>query len=347
VTVAAPLRCPCCGGPGQLHSSECRDRICHVPGVWSYYRCGQCHSLWQAPPPDAAAIAAFYPEDYPFTRHPARDALAPGGGWRQRLKRLCVAAFYGYAEPNASIGSRAAVRCLRSAGAALPFLERRTGASVRYVAARTSGRLLDVGCGNGGFLLTLQRLGWDVEGVEPDPAAARQAQAAGLRVQIATLEEARLPAAAFDAITLSHVIEHLADPAVAIERLARALKPGGVLVSMSPNPGGLLATRFRESWFELDCPRHLVIPSRTALQALAERAGLRVRTFTSMRLFRWAWPASHLIRETGHLSRPAASSWRQRAGAAIGAVVALLPGKGEEIVCIAVKPGTAELRRAA
>jgi SAM-dependent methyltransferase len=333
---------------GQPYAEGCRDRICHVPGSWSYHRCRHCRSLWQVPPPALSDIAAFYPEDYPFTRSPARDALSTGDGWRQRLKRFCLGAYYGYADPRAAAGGRLAVGLLRWLGRATPFLKRRAGATVRFLEARPHGRLLDVGCGNGAFLLTMRGLGWQVEGVEPDPAAATQARAQGLAVQVATLDAAVLPAGTFDAITLSHVIEHLLDPADALERLGRALKPGGVLVSLSPNPEGLLAERFRESWFELDCPRHLVIPSRFALHAIAECCGLRATTFTSMRLFRWVWPASHAIREAGHASRAVRGTWRERAGAAIGHAVALIPGKGEEIVCVAVKPPVpAELRNAA
>ena len=333
---------------GQPYADDCRDRICHVPGVWAYHRCRQCRSLWQVPPPDSADIAAFYPEDYPFTRSPARDALSAEGSWRQRLKRLCLDASYGYADARAAAGGRMAIHVLRLLGRVMPLVKHRAGATVRFLEARPHGRLLDVGCGNGAFLLTMRGLGWQVEGVEPDPAAASQAQAAGLAVQVAMLDDAVLPPASFDAITLSHVIEHLLDPAAALERLGRALKPGGVLVSLSPNPEGLLAGRFRESWFELDCPRHLVIPSRRALQVIAERSGLRARTFTSMRLFRWAWPASHVIRETGHVSRGTRGSWRERAGAAMGHAVSLIPGKGEEIVFVAVKPTTpTALRNAA
>jgi 2-polyprenyl-3-methyl-5-hydroxy-6-metoxy-1,4-benzoquinol methylase len=334
VTNAAAAACPCCGGAGRPYADGCRDRICHVPGVWSYLRCAACGSLWQTPAPAAGDIAAFYPADYPFTRTPARDAFAADGSVRQRLKRLCLSASFGYAAPRASTGTRMATTLLR---AMTPFFRHRVGAAVRYVDARPDARLLDVGCGNGGFLMTMRGLGWEVEGIEPDAAAARHAQAAQLPVQVATVDQAQLRPASFDAITLSHVIEHLPDPAAALDRLARALKPGGVLVTLSPNPEGLLANRFRASWFELDCPRHLVIPSRRALHAIGSRSGLQVTTFTSMRLFRWAWPASHAIRTHGHLSRGDRSNWRQHVGAIVSQAAAFLPGKGEEIVCIAVR----------
>jgi 2-polyprenyl-3-methyl-5-hydroxy-6-metoxy-1,4-benzoquinol methylase len=327
MTVAtARVACPCCGGSGEPYADACSDRICSVPGSWSYARCETCRSVWQEPLPAAETIATFYPEDYPFTRTRPEDALARGAGWAQRLKRLTLSAAYGY--PGSTAPSALTT----------VFMGRRAGFTVRFVHARRNGRLLDVGCGNGSFLLTMQRLGWQVEGVEPDPAAADLARRAGLDVQVATVDAARIPEERFDAITLSHVIEHVLNPADTLERLARALKPGGVLVTLSPNPEGLLADRFRGSWFELDCPRHLIIPSRRALSAMAERAGLRPRTFTSMRLFRWAWSASHAIRKTGRAAEGRSSSWRRRMGVIVGAAASLIPGKGEEIVCLAMKP---------
>ena len=46
-----------------------------------------------------------------------------------------------------------------------------------------SGRLLDVGCGNGETLRTIRDLGREVEGLDPDPVAVQRGQALGLAIQ--------------------------------------------------------------------------------------------------------------------------------------------------------------------
>src|SRR2546426_1917527 len=84
------------------------------------------------------------------------------------------------------------------------------------------GKLLDVGCALGDFLLEAKAAGWDVEGVEISAFAAQRARERGLRVSTGRLEELDLPAASFDVITLYDSVEHLTDPVgtlVAVRRL--------------------------------------------------------------------------------------------------------------------------------
>src|SRR5438045_8341463 len=71
------------------------------------------------------------------------------------------------------------------------------------------GRLLDVGCALGDFLVEARASGWDVEGVEISSYAAQRARERGLRVSAGRLEALELPAASFDVITLYDAIEHL------------------------------------------------------------------------------------------------------------------------------------------
>src|SRR5205085_11992540 len=73
-------------------------------------------------------------------------------------------------------------------------------------------RLLEIGSGNGAMLKKMRKRGWDVTGIEFDPACVAQAQARGLNCYGRDLRELALPAESFDAIYMGHVIEHLQDP---------------------------------------------------------------------------------------------------------------------------------------
>ena len=115
--------------------------------------------------------------------------------------------------------------------------ERIWRARVRKVAALSPppGRLLDVGCGDGAFLREAARRGWTVAGTEVSRAGADMARAAGVPVFAGELQEARLPAQAFDVITCWHVIEHVTTPRRLVGEMHRLLAPGGVLVLATPN----------------------------------------------------------------------------------------------------------------
>lgn len=132
-------------------------------------------------------------------------------------------------------------------------------------------RLLDVGCGDGAFLLAARRHGWRVSGTELNPQLAREA---GLDVR-ESIEEA-LPLGPFDCITLWHSLEHLRRPLESLRSLAGALAPGGVLVVAVPDADGVQARLFGPAWFHLDVPRHLYHFGDKSLRRMLERAGCRV-----------------------------------------------------------------------
>jgi SAM-dependent methyltransferase len=140
-----------------------------------------------------------------------------------------------------------------------------------------AGRALEIGCGAGELMQRLQRVGWDVEGVEWDAAAAEVARmASGCPVWVGDFREAPLRAGGFQLIVLNHVFEHLADPLAALGRMRELLAPEGRAVLVFPNPQSLGAKVYRSAWFHWDAPRHLVLPSVPALVSAAPSAGLRV-----------------------------------------------------------------------
>lgn len=136
-------------------------------------------------------------------------------------------------------------------------------------AGKTAGRLLDIGCGDGSFLLAAQTAGWQVAGTEMNPVAA---QNLGLAVYSDLKDAHRL--APFDCITLWHTLEHMRDPRSLIAELAGLLSPSGVLIVAVPDAGGMQARTFGRHWFHLDVPRHLHHFTRPALARLLDSCGL-------------------------------------------------------------------------
>jgi 2-polyprenyl-3-methyl-5-hydroxy-6-metoxy-1,4-benzoquinol methylase len=99
-----------------------------------------------------------------------------------------------------------------------------------------SGRaLLDVGAALGDFVAMAAARGWQVTGVEPAATAVARAEKLGRPVLHGDLEHPDVRGRRFDAIHLSHVLEHLSDPFAGLRHCAELLAPAGVLAIEVPN----------------------------------------------------------------------------------------------------------------
>ncbi len=119
-----------------------------------------------------------------------------------------------------------------------------------YIAAATRieieigvprGLCLDVGCNTGVGMRALADRWPDTTwwGLEPSEKQAAIAREAGCRVTISAAEALWLPARTFDFVFTRHSLEHCRDRAMAIDQLARVLKPGGFFYIQAPiEPGG-------------------------------------------------------------------------------------------------------------
>jgi len=106
--------------------------------------------------------------------------------------------------------------------------------AIRRVQPR--GRLLDVGCSLGWFLVAARHVGYETYGVEIAHSAASFARREfRLRVHEGTLATAPFPEQYFHVITLWDVLEHLDDPDAALRKIRQLIRPDGVLLIRVPN----------------------------------------------------------------------------------------------------------------
>jgi SAM-dependent methyltransferase len=117
---------------------------------------------------------------------------------------------------------------------------RRSDRIIRRLGAFTplpaTGRLLDVGCGNGPFLAAFNEYapGWRLAGSDLD---ARCREAVERNPGVETLFEGpvgRVPGS-FDLISMIHVLEHVPGPRETLEQIRTKLRPGGRLLVEVPN----------------------------------------------------------------------------------------------------------------
>jgi SAM-dependent methyltransferase len=154
---------------------------------------------------------------------------------------------------------------------------------VRPPGSAVPARVLDAGAGRGTLALALTRRGYAVTALDDSAEflaylrgrADPQAPVRLVRGDVAALPVA---AGAFDGAVCGEVLEHVADDGAAITGLARALRPGGVLVATVP------AGRARYSWLDR-WAGHARRYERAELRALVEARGFEV-----LRLHHWGFP---------------------------------------------------------
>ena len=186
----------------------------------------------------------------------------------------------------------------------------------------------------------MRTLGWEAEGLEPDPAAAERSRAHGVPVTMAALEDESFTPESFDALTMSHVIEHVHDPGAALETCRRLLRPGGTLWLATPNLAGMGHTFFGRDWLGLDPPRHLVLFTRESLVGAVERAGFAIaslpRDYSAERNF----PCSAAIAVGDDSQNPGQVAQHRSRARVLAADVfsALTPARAEEALVIGTRP---------
>ena len=135
--------------------------------------------------------------------------------------------------------------------------------------------VLDYGTATGEFLEYLSKKNLNIAGVEPNEKAGNIANIiTGNKVK-ASIDEIT---GTFDVITLWHVLEHVKDLDILIEKLKERLNEKGILVIAVPNFKSYDARHYGEYWAAYDVPRHLWHFSPLAIWKLFDKHQMTVIT---------------------------------------------------------------------
>jgi len=137
-------------------------------------------------------------------------------------------------------------------------------------------RVLDFGCGEGGFIKAASTVSAVVHGIEPEGRLRSHFDEQGFQVyeSIDSLPE-QFRKGGYDVITLFHVLEHFADPAGILRELSKLLSEGGSIIIEIPNADDALLTLYASQAFSeftyWSC--HLFLFNPHTVRILIEKAG--------------------------------------------------------------------------
>ena len=262
------VSCNLCGSDQAIPFLMARDRGW---GSFSLVQCVECGLVYTNPRPSVHSIGQYYPDWY-YSYRKSSTGLASDLKWL--ITQVIAEEYWGY---DVTSGDKSGIlgRIPRWMWRGLAWWYRHK--LCRLPPYHPSGKVLDVGCGNGSYLDHLRRLGWEVRGVEIAQRAVETArQQFGIDVFCGALEEAHFPNEHFDAVTLWHVLEHLHSPLESLREIRRILLRGGHLLLTVPNIASAQASLFGDKWIHLDLPRHLYFFTPATMRAMLDKAGFTV-----------------------------------------------------------------------
>ncbi len=278
--------CPLCNSR-KLKVRIRTPRSTSEPGrSWQVLECLRCSFRFTHPRPSPEEVASLYPPSYgPYQRGDLTGAgifnpgLSAFDRFKNRLKWSVLTQEYGYPGISLPASSTAFDSRAETIGRWLapifrPYIRH---LYPRLPYGRGGGKALDVGCGNGVYLLLLKGLGWEVAGFDRENHTVPEVEAAGIPVHTGSLEElASRRHGSFELITMWHVLEHLENPRATLGWIRRLLAPEGLLMLEVPNCRSLAAKIFGRHWIGYDLPRHLSHFSVTTARRILDEAGFTV-----------------------------------------------------------------------
>lgn len=246
---------------------EATERITTDHMKFRVVQCSNCGLVYVDPRPSRDEIASYYPKE-------TYDAYQPSHGVRklkQLLKELVWKSAPGYSRRSGMLKTILG-RCLGFF--VLPQME-------IIIPFKESGKILDVGCGNGEMIGWMKKYGWETYGIDMSRQACVQAAEHGIKAFTGELKQAHFQAEYFDVIVISHVLEHVHNPLSLLQECNHILKKEGHLIISVPNFGCFDSQLFGRSWFQIDAPRHLYHFTSDTLDKMCQGAGFQVNKWKS------------------------------------------------------------------
>jgi SAM-dependent methyltransferase len=222
-----------------------RDKLLITDDEFRVVECSGCGLQYVNPRPTESEMGKFYPEIYSWRETLKADSFPTQ--WVRRLEKA-----YRY------------------------HLLRDEVSKVVKFTGRSSGRVLDIGCGTGDRLDVFRNKGFATYGIETSDSADYAREHLRLEVSKGDLFSARFPDRFFDLVTLYNVLEHTHHPSRVCNEIHRILKDDGFLIIQVPNKDSLQYKIFKGQWAAFDVPRDLYYFGVGALRSLLGRVGFAV-----------------------------------------------------------------------
>lgn len=248
--------CVLCESPNFKPPFLVREMMFGFGEEFRYHECDHCSTLQILDPP--GSLDKYYPSNYYSYNEGETDGL--------------LSATYKFVShfgesPLKELSIRIVNSCTRAdlSGALARFPK-------ELLDLPFDSRILDVGCGSGISLRTLQMAGFrNLVGI--DPYMTKPLDENGIQLMKSDIFHTE---GSYDLILFNHSFEHIPNPNLVLRRVGDLLRGNGLCIIQAPIVPSYAWMTYRENWVQLDAPRHLFIPSLDGIGILSRRLGLKV-----------------------------------------------------------------------
>ncbi len=244
------IHCPLCDSLDYTIVLVGKDMLMNNEGEFDLVRCDSCGLTYLNPQPSEENLNIYYSGSYSANSvDNLREIITPGS-FKAKVFRLMYFNLYEHIAVELN----------------------------KFKKLQKDIKLLDVGCGNGGFLYFMKESeGVKGHGVEMSKNAAEFAtNEIGVTVFNNTFLKAEV-VDKYDIVTAFHYFEHELYPNEVLQKLHKIVKKDGVLLLELPNVNSIGFKLFGKYWPSLDIPRHVFHYTPETLTKILNKNGFEVK----------------------------------------------------------------------